>query len=105
MARRKADADDLYERRYRHDLARWAEWRQQQDRLRALVPRAIDVLEEELEAGGPDAVKLALALVRLANVADAPTKPDRLLLSLADADELRAGLPPDEPAALPAGDT
>lgn len=95
MARR-ADAwretEVLRETVYRRDLDQWSDWLRQQDRLRALVPKALDVLERELEAGGPDAIKLALALVKLANVARPAEKPHLALLNLAEADELRARL-------------
>ena len=99
MARRQGSWEEtecLRRRRYQHDLACWAEWRTQQDRLRGLLPRAIDTLERVLETDGPEAVKVALVLVKLSDAAGQPEKPQRVLIDLADPDELAAGLPAGE---------
>jgi hypothetical protein len=94
---------------YRRDLHQWSDWLRQQDRLLALIPRAIDVLEQEFEAGGPEAVKLVLALVKLADVAGPVEKPHMELLGFAEADELRARLAAhatddDDVSMLPSGE-
>ena len=97
MARRQRDSwqeiERLRERRYQYDLARWTAWLQEQDRLRALLPTAVDVIAEALTGGGSEATQLALALVKLSGLARPVEKPDRLRLDFADPDELRAGLP------------
>lgn len=94
--RRPISGDDLRERRYQYDLARWGDWKLQQDRFQEILPRAIDVLEDTLEQGGPEAAKVALALVKIANVAKGPVKPERVLIELSPVEEIAAGLPPDE---------
>lgn len=95
MARRTnpwQETEALRERLYQRDLDRWGDWLRQQDRLRALLPRALDVLEEQLDAGGPEAVRLALALVRLTGTAAAADKPQEIMLRYAEEPELRARL-------------
>jgi hypothetical protein len=97
MTRRQRDPrqefERLLEQRYQYDLAKWTAWLQEQDRLQALLPTAVDVLAEALTGDGPEATKLALALVKLSGLARPMEKPDRLQLDFADPDELQAGLP------------
>lgn len=84
--------ESLVDRRYRHDLAQWAAWRQQQARLRRLAGRALDTLEETLDAGGEGAMKAAALLLRMAAAAQAPQAPYRHLLEMTDTAELAAGI-------------
>lgn len=88
----RAPVESLVERRYRHDLAEWAAWRQQQARLRRLAGRALDTLEETLDAGGEGAMKAAALILRMAATAQAPQAPYRHSLEMTDAAELAAGL-------------
>lgn len=54
--------------------ARRAElWGETADRLRALLPRAVETIAAAIEAGGPDALAASLALVRLAKIDPTPT--------------------------------
>jgi hypothetical protein len=54
-------------RAYEQHARRWQEWSQQEERLRALVPKALEVLERELDdpEQGP---KLALAVLKAAGL-------------------------------------
>lgn len=95
MARRAnawQETETLRERLYQRDLDTWGDWLRQQDRLRSLLPKALDLLEEQLDAGGPEAVRLALALVRMTGTAAAAEKPQPVLLQFVEASELRARL-------------
>ncbi len=92
----RAPVESLVERRYRHDLAEWAAWRQQQARLRRLAGRALDALEATLDEGGPDAVKAASIVLRLAATAKEPQQPDRLELTLETDELLAAGITSEE---------
>jgi hypothetical protein len=110
MPRRTSVWEQMQEQReqlYRAELARWSEWLRQQDQLRALAPKAIRVIDEALDAGGPDAVKAAFALVRLLGAAGPAEKPHLALLNLASPEEVAARLNAvrDDVAipALPAG--
>ena len=93
----RAPVESLVDRRYRHDLTEWAAWQQHQARLRRLAGRALDTLEETLDEGGPDAMKAAALLLRMAATAKAPNAPQRYLLEMTDAAELTAGItsPPE----------
>lgn len=84
--------ESLVDRRYRHDLAEWAAWRQHQARLRRLASRALDTLEETLDAGGADAMKAAALVLRMTATAQAPQAPYRHSLEMTDAAELAAGI-------------
>ena len=98
MARRNSLLEEtagLRDRLYLQELDRWTEWLIQQDKLRALLPKALHVLEQELDAGGPTAVKVALALVQLLEVAVPVDKPHLPLIDLAGVNELRARLAVD----------
>jgi len=94
----RAPVESLVDRRYAHDLAEWAAHRQHQARLRRLAGRALDALEETLDAGGPDALKAAALVLRMAATAQAPKAPYRHLLEMTDAAELAAGItsPPEK---------
>jgi hypothetical protein len=81
-------------------------WQTAQERLRGLVGKAIDILEQALQ---PDDVKAAVTVLRAANLygnVGAPqgeTDPDLVLLVQAEAwavQELRRQGPPDDPLAL-----
>lgn len=93
--------ESLVDRRYQHDLKEWAAHRQHQARLRRLADRALDALEETLGAGGPDAMKAAALILRMAASSQAPTLPNRYVLEMDDAQTLAAGItnPPGEGAA------
>lgn len=76
-------------------------WAEAADRLRALLPRALDVIEKALATEGPDALPAALALVKLVRVNVAPalaTDPRAIEAAHAERDRetlhrrLRAGL-------------
>lgn len=86
----RAPVESTAERRYRHDLAEYAAWQQHQARLRRLAGRALDALEATLDQGGPDAVKAASIVLRLAATAKEPQPPDRLELALQSDEELLA---------------
>jgi len=88
----RASLESLVERRYHHDLTEWAAWRRHQARLRRLASRALDALEATLDQGGPDAVKAASIVLRLAATAKEPQPPNRLVLVLQSDEELAAGL-------------
>jgi len=92
----RAPVESLVERRYRHDLDEWAAWRQQQARLRRLAGRALDALEATLDEGGPDAMKAASIVLRLAATAKEPRQPDRLELTLESDELLAAGITSEE---------
>jgi len=96
----RAPVESLVDRRYRHDMAEWAAWQQHQARLRRLAGRALDALEETLDAGGPDALKAAALILRTAGAASAPTAPQRYVLEMTDGAELAAGIltPPEQEA-------
>lgn len=99
MARHQNDKEprsELEERRYQYDLARVGEWRKQQDQLRELTPIAMEVLSETLEVGGPEAVRVALALIKMSDLGGRPVMPDRMLMGLSDDEYLAAGLPDSE---------
>lgn len=100
MARAPAMTQSLVDRRYAHDMAEWAAWQQHQARLRRLAARALDALEETLDAGGPDALKAAALILRTAGSASAPTPPQRYVLEMTDGAELAAGIltPPEQEA-------
>jgi len=53
------------------DARRKELWAGCQDRLRALLPRALDVLEEALEGGGKSALRAALKVVDVAGLGKA----------------------------------
>ena len=97
--------DRLYER----DLDRWAEWLQQQERLRALVPKALDVLESALSGDEPD-VKLALGLLKLLDLAEPVPSPGGIVsYTFVDEGEVRARLSAhqsdaDDAPTMPAGE-
>ncbi len=79
---------------YEEHARRWQEWSQQEARLRALVPKALEVLERALEdpEQGP---RLALAVLRAAGLwgLKPVSRPDPLLYQLsARFDELRSDL-------------
>jgi hypothetical protein len=98
----RLDSDDLREFKYQYDLDRWGDWQRQQARLQELLPQAIDVLEETLDKGGPEATKVAMALVKLTDIAKKPLKPERALIELSPEEEIAAGLPAgDNERALP----
>lgn len=84
-------AKNLVDRRYAHDLKEWAAWQQQQARLRHLAGRALDTLEDALEAGGPDALKAAALILRMTATAELRA-PQRLTLEMTDAEVLAAGI-------------
>lgn len=88
----RASLESLVERRYHHDLTEWAAWRRHQARLRRLASRALDSLEKELDAGGPEAIKAAALILRMAATAKEPSAPQRFLLEMTDGPELAAGL-------------
>lgn len=50
-------------------------WAQSCDRLRALLPVALDRIESALQSDGPEGLMAALALVRMAKVEPLPTGP------------------------------
>lgn len=50
-------------------------WGQTCDRLRALLPVALDRIEAALQSDGPDGLNAALALLRMAKVEPLPTGP------------------------------
>lgn len=87
-----APVESLVDRRYQHDLAEWATWRQHQARLRRLASRALDTLEETLGAGGEDALKAAALILRMAANTQAPQAPYRHSLEMTDTAELAAGI-------------
>lgn len=89
---RSAPVESLVDRRYRHDLREWAEWRQQQARLRRLAGRALDALEKQLDAGGGDAVKAAALILRMVSTAKEPRPPYRHSLEIMGSEELAAGI-------------
>lgn len=89
---RSAPVESLVDRRYRHDLDEWAAHRQQQGRLRRLAGRALDTLEATLDAGGPDAMKAAALILRMAAAGEAPRAPYRHSLEIMDDLELAAGI-------------
>src|SRR5688500_1809907 len=96
MARRQSEWEAmelLRQRRYQHDLTRWGEWQAQRDRLHELLPQALDVIEDTLSKSGPEALKVAMEVVKMSGVSGSVTKPQRILIDMADADELAAGLP------------
>ena len=81
-------------------------WQTAQERLRGLVGKAIDILEQALQ---PDDVKVAVTILRAANLygnVGAPhgeTDPELVLLAQAEAwagQELRRQGPQDDPLAL-----
>ncbi|MFA5551236.1 MAG: hypothetical protein WDA03_06415 [Trueperaceae bacterium] len=82
--------ESLVARRYRHDLAEYAAWQQHQARLRRLVGRALDALEETLDAGGPDALKAAALILRTTATMQEPRPPSLLELATVDDDDLLA---------------
>ncbi|MBX3623189.1 MAG: hypothetical protein KF891_24740 [Rhizobacter sp.] len=91
--------ETVVNRRYRHDLAEWKAHQQHQARLRRLAARALDTLEETLDTGGPDAIKAAALILRMAATTPTPAPPNRLELALQDDDELLAAgilTPPEE---------
>lgn len=102
MAHRQHDrelVESLRQRRYEYELARWRQWQAQQDRLNRLIPQALDVIEDALLRGGPDATKVAMEMIRMTNLSGSVNKPQRVLIDLEDPDDLVAGLPePDEPS-------
>lgn len=57
------------------NLRRAELWAQSCDRLRALLPVALDRIEAALQSDGPDGLTAALALVRMAKVEPLPTGP------------------------------
>ena len=112
MARRTnaySQTENLRDRLYQRDLDRWADWLQQQERLRALVPKALDVLESALSGDEPD-VKLALGLLKLLDLAEPVPSPGGILsYQFVDEGEVRARLSAhpydaDDVPALPAGE-
>jgi hypothetical protein len=48
-------------------------WSEQCDRYRAMLPKALDTVEEALTIGGPDALKAALTIIRLSGLELKPT--------------------------------
>lgn len=48
-------------------------WGETADRLRALLPRAVETIAAAIEAGGPDALAASIALIRLAKIDPTPT--------------------------------
>lgn len=92
---------------YAYQLAEWREFQATQARYRELLPKAFDALADALDTGGPDAVRAALALVKMADLTAAPTKPNRRLLAISDPDELLVHLPAEpveDPPALATGE-
>lgn len=87
---RTAPVESLVDRRYRHDLGEWAAHRQHQARLRRLAGRALDALEETLDAGGPDALKAAALILRTTATMQEPRPPSLLELATVDDDDLLA---------------
>ncbi len=55
------------------NLRRAELWSEQCDRYRAMLPKALDTIEEALNIGGPDALKAALTIIRLSGLEQKPT--------------------------------
>jgi hypothetical protein len=57
-------------------------WAEQKDRLRALLPKAVERIERAFEADDGDSLRAALALLKLAGLGDlhetGPTDPERV---------------------------
>jgi hypothetical protein len=50
-------------------------WAEQSDRLRGLLPKALDKVESALDGGGAEGLKAALAIIRAARIELAPSGP------------------------------
>ena len=55
------------------NLRRSELWSEQCDRYRAMLPKALDTVEEALNIGGSDALKAALTIIRLSGLELKPT--------------------------------
>jgi len=86
--KRTPATDSPVGRRYNHDLAVWRAWHKYQARLRRLADRALDTLEESLDAGGPEAQKAAALILRKAATTKEPAPPNLLDLALMEDDQL-----------------
>lgn len=85
--------DSVTERRYKHDLAEYAAWREQQPRLRRLAGRALDTLEVVMDAGRPEDVEAAGIVLRMGAAAEKLALPDRLTIAMMDDETAAVGLP------------
>ena len=50
-------------------------WAEQSDRLRGLLPKALDTVERTLKSEGPESLKAALAIIRVAKIELEPSWP------------------------------
>ena len=86
----------MLERRYGSAYRRFRDWEATEERLRSLVPKALEVLEKVLanEADPKLSANVALAVLRAAGLygLEQPSKPRRLLLDLGIDPDLEAQL-------------
>ncbi|MFO0847313.1 MAG: helix-turn-helix domain-containing protein [Gemmataceae bacterium] len=98
----------LYSPEFRAALAdrRAAVWGASADRLRALLPKALDTLADALETGD-DKVSVALAVLKLAGplplTPSEPTDPDAIVRQTVDSERLHVRVSRDDAADVLAG--
>ncbi len=87
---RRARREAIVQARYVQSYRRYREWEATEDRLRSLVPRALEVLERTLseEADPKPALSAALSVLRAAglNGLERPSRPSRYRLELEEVD-------------------